>query len=98
MCLSVRLCVNPLTTYGAETWHVGRGRGPIISKGHQRSKVGSSFKLLGLSSDLGRVMLDRRREQSAYRGGCPPRSGEVKGQVKFHVAPMELKLGEDNAY
>ena len=45
---------RPLTTYGDETWHGGRGQGPIISEGHQRSKVGSNFKLLRLSSNLGR--------------------------------------------
>ena len=71
--------------------------GPIISEGHQRSKVRSNFKLLGLSSNLGRVMLDRGRVQSAYRGGCPPRSSEVKGQVKFQVARIELRLGEGDA-
>ena len=72
--------------------------GPIISEGHQRSKVRSNFKLLGLSSNLGRVMLDRGRVRNAYRGGCPLRSSEVKGQVKFQVAPMELKLGENNVH
>ena len=85
-------------TYGDETWHSGRGQGPIISEGHQRSKVGSNFKLLGLSSNLGRVMLAQGRVQNAYRGGCPLRSSEVKVQVKlFQVAQIELKLGEGDA-
>ncbi len=52
-------------------------------RGQMRSKVRSNFRLLGLSSDLGRVMLDRGRVRNAYRGGCPLRSSEVKGQLKF---------------
>ena len=43
---------RPLTTYGDETWHGGRGQGPIISEGHERSKVGSNLKLLGLNSNF----------------------------------------------
>ncbi len=129
---------RPLTTYGDETWQGGRGPGPIISEGHQRSKVGSNFKLLRLSSNLGRVTLDRGRVQNAYWGGCPPRSqvtskvrsnfrllglssnlgrvmlnrgqvrnayrggrplrsSEVKGQVKFQVARIDLKFGDGDA-
>ncbi len=80
-----------------ETWHGGRGQGPIISEGHQRSMVRSNFKLLRLSSNLGRVMLDRGWVQNAYQGGCPPRSSEVKGQVNFKVAWTEPKLREGNA-
>ncbi len=85
---------RPLTTYGDETWHGGRGQGPIISEGHQRSKIGSNFKLLGLSSILGRVMLHQGRARSAYPGGCPRRSSEVKNQIKFQVARIELTFGE----
>ena len=96
MCVS-GYAFSPLTTYGGETWHGGRGKGLIISEGHQRSKFGSNFTLLRLSSNLGRVMLDRDRVQSAYRGGRPPKSSEVKGQVKFQVARIELKLGEGDA-
>ena len=84
---------RPLTTYGDETWHSSRRQGPIISEGHQTSKVGSNFKLLGLSSDLGRVMLHRGRVRNAYQGGRPLRSREVKGQVKFQVARIELRDG-----
>ena len=78
VCLS-GYAFSPLTTYGNETWHGGRGQGPIRSEGHQRSKVGSNFRLLGLSSR------------------SPPRPSEVKGQVKFQVARIELKLGEEDA-
>ena len=31
------------------------------------------------------------------RVGCPPRSSEVEGQVKFQVAWIELKFGEGDA-
>ncbi len=71
--------------------------GPIISEGHQRSKVRSNFKLLELSSNLGRVMLDRGEVQNAYHEGCPPKSNWVKGQIKVKVARFERKLGEGNA-
>ncbi len=73
------------------------GQGLIISEGHQRSKVESNFKLLGLNSNLGRVMLDRERVQNVYQGGRPLRSSEVKGHIKFQVALTELKLGEGDA-
>ncbi len=43
-------------------------------------------------------MLDRGQVQNAYRGGCPPRSSEVKGQVKFQVAPMELIIASSILY
>ncbi len=65
-----------------------------------RSKVRSNFRLLGLSSDLGSVMLDREQVLNAYRGGWAyyfRRSPEVKGQVKFQVARIELKFGEGDA-
>ncbi len=88
---------RPLTTYGDEIWHGGRGQGPIISEGHQRSKVRSNFKLLGLSSNLERMMLDRRLVRNAFQGRCPPRSNEVKGHIKFQVARIELKPGEGDA-
>ncbi len=42
-------------------------------------------------------MLDRGQVRNASHGGCPLRSSEVKGQVKFQVAPMELKFGEGDA-
>ena len=58
------------------------------------SKVRSNFKLL---RNLGKVMLDGRRLQNGYRGGRPLMLYGVKGQVKFQVAPIELKLGESNA-
>ncbi len=48
MCVSVCLsgyAFRPLTTYGDETRHGGRGRGPIISEGHQRSKVRLKFQV-----------------------------------------------------
>ncbi len=88
------LCFRPLATYGDETWHGSREQGPIISEGHQRSKVRSNFKLLGLSSEFGRVILHQGRVRNAYSGGRPTRSSEVKGQVKFQVARIELRLGE----
>ena len=102
MCVSVFVCpamrFAPLRPMGMKLrMVVGGGQGPIISEGHQRSKVRSNFKLLGLSSNLGRVMLVPGRVQNAYRGGCPPRSSEVKGQVKFQVARIELRLGEGDA-
>ena len=66
-------------------------------RGQVRSKVRSNFRLLGLSSNLGRVMLNRGQVRNAYRGGRPLRSSEVKGQVKLQVARIELKLGEGDA-
>ncbi len=47
--------------------------------------------------DLGRVMQDRGQVQSAYQGGCPPKLSQVKSQVKFQIAWIELELGEGNA-
>ncbi len=35
--------------------------------------------------------------RNAYRGGRPPRSSEVKGQVKFQVARIRFKFGEGDA-
>ncbi len=92
MCVS-GYAFSPLTTYGDETWHGGRGQGPIISEGHERSKVRSNFRLLGLSSSFRRVMRDRGQVQNAHRGGCLLRSREVKGQVKFHKLRWSLNLG-----
>jgi len=45
---------------------------------------------------LGKVVLDVGRVQSAYLGGRPPWLSEVKGQVNFQIAPIELKPGESN--
>ncbi len=67
-------------------------------RGEVGSKVRSNLRSLGLSSNLGRVMLDQGQAQNAYQGGRPPRSSEVKCQVKFQVALMELELWEDNAH
>ena len=42
-------------------------------------------------------MLQLGRARNAYQGGCPPRSSEVKGQVKFEVAQIELRCAEGDA-
>ena len=73
-----------------------RGLGATL-RGDLRSKVRSNLKLLRLSSNSGKVMLDGRRLQNRYREGRPLMLYGVKGQVKFQVAPIELKLGESNA-
>ncbi len=90
LCLS-GYAFGPLTTLGMKLGMVVGGEGRLFQK------VRSNFKLLGLSSNLMRVTLDQGRVQNAYRGGCPPRSNEVKSQVKFQVAQIELRLGEDDA-
>ena len=73
-----------------------RGLGATL-RGDLRSKVRSNLKLLRLSSNSGKVMLDGRRLQNRHREGRPQMLYGVKGQVKFQVAPIELKLGESNA-
>ncbi len=50
-------------------------------RGQIGSKVMSNFRLLKLSSNLGRAMLDRGQVRNAYRGGCPPRS-TVRSKVR----------------
>ncbi len=67
-------------------------------RGQVRSKVRSNFMLLGLGECDARP---RASAKSVSRRICPPRSseviGQVKGRVKFQVAPTEVKLGEGDA-